>query len=235
MEKLRNDWITDGLVDFEYKKYILLAYLKSVKENFNSSKVYPFLSELIFHYKNLLEVKANKTLMYENFPKTISKADFTKLRISYKQVIEDDDVMKELEEIIEFAIPIIKDTIEEGKELYEFVESNLELNPVGVEPLYNREGYLFLSKDRDKQVNIYRYQVTVFENSNENYRGISTTFEGSVVKSIANSYEAIKLCLARNNKSLPNPATFLIFSKLSFPVTETLLPIAKRLLVRTIS
>ena len=235
MEKLRNDWITDGLVDFEYKKYILLAYLKSVKENFNSSKVYPFLSELIFHYKNLLEVKANKTLMYENFPKTISKADFTKLRISYKQVIEDDDVMKELEEIIEFAIPIMKDTIEEGKELYEFVESNLELNPVGVEPLYNREGYLFLSKNRDTNVSIYRYQVTVFENSNENYRGISTTFEGSVIRSVANSYEAIKLSLARNNKSLPNPATFLIFSKLSFPVTETLLPIAKRLLVRTIS
>ncbi len=234
MEKLRNDWITDGLVDFEYKKYILLAYLQHVKENFDYSRLYPFMSELVFHYQNLMQVRANKTLLYENFPQTISKADFSKLRLNYKKIIEDDQVMAEIEQILEYAIPKMKATIEEGKELYEFVESNLELNPIGVEPLYNKEGYLFLAKDKDQEIKIFQYQVTVFENSSETYRGVSAEYKTTEIRSISNTYEQIKVRLARKNKSLPNPATFLVFSKLSFPLSETLLPIAKRLLVKSI-
>ncbi len=235
MENLKQDWITDGLIDFEYKKYLLLAYLKKVKENFDYSRLYPFMSELVFHYRNLLEVKANKSIMYENFPKSISKADFSKLRISYKQIIEDDEVMSEIEQILDYAIPRMKNVIEDGKELYEFVESNLELNPVGVEPLYKKEGYLFIAKENDQQVKIFQYQLSVFESSNESYRGVSTEYKTTETRSISNTYEQIKVNLAKKNKSLPNPATFLVFSKLSFPLSETLLPIAKRILVKSIS
>ena len=34
---------------------------------------------------------------------------------------------------------------------------------------------------------------------------------------------------------LPNPATYLVLSKLKFPMTQTLMPVAKRLLVKQIS
>ena len=57
MERLKHDWLTEGLMDFEYKKYILLAYLKDIREKFNKSQLYPFLSELIFHYNNLQKIK----------------------------------------------------------------------------------------------------------------------------------------------------------------------------------
>ena len=57
MKKLEKDWLTSGLIDFEYKKYILLAYLQEVKGNFDSNKLYPHLSDLIFHYQNLLDLK----------------------------------------------------------------------------------------------------------------------------------------------------------------------------------
>jgi hypothetical protein len=42
MEKLKENWLTEGLIDFEYKKYVLLAYLKSVKESFSRVELYPF-------------------------------------------------------------------------------------------------------------------------------------------------------------------------------------------------
>ena len=29
MEKLSKDWLTQGLIDFEYKKYVLMAYLQT--------------------------------------------------------------------------------------------------------------------------------------------------------------------------------------------------------------
>ena len=66
MTELSKDWLTQGLIDFEYKKYILLAYLKNVRQNFQGQILYPFLSDLVFHYRNLLSIRENKQLIYEN-------------------------------------------------------------------------------------------------------------------------------------------------------------------------
>ena len=57
---LSKNWITEGIIDFEYKKYILLAYLQHIKSEFDERKLYPMLSDLFFHYQNLLQFKENK-------------------------------------------------------------------------------------------------------------------------------------------------------------------------------
>lgn len=31
MDNLQKDWLTQGLIDFEYKKYVLLAYLNKAR------------------------------------------------------------------------------------------------------------------------------------------------------------------------------------------------------------
>ncbi len=54
-------------------------------------------------------------------------------------------------------------------------------------------------------------------------------------RSIATTYEHIKSELIRNRNELPNPAVYSIETGLNFPVDETLLPIAKRSLVKYIS
>ena len=53
MEKLSKDWLTQGLIDFEYKKYVLMAYLQRVKTSFERIELYPFMADLVFHYRNL--------------------------------------------------------------------------------------------------------------------------------------------------------------------------------------
>ncbi len=234
MTELQKDWLTDGLIDFEYKKYILLAYLKDIRQRFDEQKLYPFMADLVFHYQNLLKVKESKELIYELFPKSITKADFRKLKVNYKKIVEDDDVMREIEDILSYALPQLKGALSHGKELFEMVERHLEISPVGLTPLYANEGYIFLQIDRVPEVTIFRYQVSVFENAHENYRSINTTYVDREVKSITNTYEAIKLGLAKKFAFLPNPASYLVLSKLSFPLPETLLPVAKRLLMRHI-
>lgn len=235
MEKLPNDWLTQGLVDFEYKKYVLLAYLQTVKGSFSRVELYPFLGDLVFHYRNLLAVKENKTLLRESFPKEISLEEFQKLELSYRQLIEDDAVMSELESIIEFAIPQIKDSLQEGSVIYELVESNCEIAPVGVTPLYAKEGYLFVTQPPEKETNVYRYQMSIFEGSHEQLRSLNTHFIACVERSPMNTYEQLKLALIKQYQDLPNPATFLILSRMKFPFSETLMPVAKRLFVKHIS
>lgn len=235
MEQLKIDWLTDGLIDFEYKKYILLAYLKNVKENFSEQKLYPFMSDMVFHYQNLMTLKKNKSLIYENFPKSISKADFTKLEITYKQLVKDDEMMKEVEDIMEFAVPKLKGALEEGREIYDFVERNVEFLPVGLTPIYTNEGYLFIQQDVSSDVSIYQYQLTFFEQANEKFRGVHTHFLKREERTLGNTFEQIKMKLVKRFQELPNPATYAVVSKQFFPLPETLLPVAKRMLVQNIS
>lgn len=235
MDQLSKDWLTQGLVDFEYKKYVLLAYLKTVKNSFGRVELYPFMGDLVFHYRNLLAVKENKTLLKESFPKEISLEEFKKLEISYRQMIEDDAVMSELESIIEFSIPKIKSSLQEGSVIYEYVESQCEIEPIGVTPLYAKEGYLFVTQPPENETNIYRYQMSIYEQSHEVLRSLNTTFIESAPRTVANTYERIKLDLVKRFRDLPNPATYLILSRTKFPFTETLMPVAKRLFVKHIS
>ena len=90
MEKLKESWLTDGLVDFEYKRYILLAYLNHVKASFGKVELYPFLSDLVLHYSNLKTLQENKSLISESFPKELSQDSLLKLEMTYKSLIGDD-------------------------------------------------------------------------------------------------------------------------------------------------
>jgi len=235
MERLSKDWLTQGLIDFEYKKYVLLAYLKSVRESFGRVELYPFMSDLVFHYRNLIAVRDNKALIRDSFPKELSLEDIRKLELSYREMVADDALMAELESIIEFAIPQIKDSLQEGSEIYEFVESRCEISPVGVTPLYANEGYLFVTQPPERETSVYRYQVSIFEDAQDPLRSLNTRFVENIEKHPFDSYERIKLELIRKYRDLPNPAAFLLLSKLKVPFNQTLMPVAKRLFVKHIS
>ncbi|MCW5912174.1 MAG: hypothetical protein KIT62_13960 [Cyclobacteriaceae bacterium] len=235
MEKLQNNWLTEGLIDFEYKKYQLLAYFKRVKDSFNRVELYPFLSDLVFHYRNLLQLRDNHSLLRDSFPKEISPEGLRNLELNYKRMIEDDAVMQELESIMEFALPQFKSSLDEGAFIYDYVESRCEILPVGLTSLYANEGYLFVSQPPEDETNVYRYQVTFFEQSSEPMRGIHTQYLLTAPRSISNTYEHIKLTLIRQYAELPNPSVYLVLSKLKFPYEKTLMPVARRLLVKQIS
>jgi hypothetical protein len=235
MENLKKEWLTDGLIDFEYKKYVLLAYLKTAKESFQKVELYPFLADLVFHYRNLLSIKESKTLIYESFPKELSMENLQKLEVTYKKIIEDDAVMREIAAIIEFALPQFKSSLDEGSYVYDYVESQCELSPVGLTSLYTNEGYLLISQPPQKNTDIYRYQVSIFDNASESMRGLNTKLVKTTERSFSNSYENIKLQLIKEFSELPNPSVYLIRSKMKFPYAPTLMPVAKRLLIKHIS
>ncbi len=235
MQRLPSDWLTQGLVDFEYKKYILLAYLKQVRSSFDRIELYPYLADMVFHYRNMLAIKDNKALIRESFPKEISLEDFNKLELVYRKMINDDSVMAEIEAILDFAIPQMKESLQEGSVIYEYVESQCEISPVGVTPLYAREGYLFVAQPPEKDTEVYRYQVSIFDGSQEQMQSLNTEHIETWNKTSVSTYESLKLNLIRRYRDLPNPATYLVLSRMRFPYTQTLMPVVKRLFVKHIS
>lgn len=235
MKTLSETWFAEGRIDFELKKYTLLAYLQEVSKYFNQNKLYPQLADVIFHYNNVIAFRENKKYLQEHFPKKFTGIQMEKLQLLYQQMIEDDELMQELEDIIQYSASKIKTTITNGTAIYEFVEGQINVNPVGIIPIDTQEGYFFLSAGEEKRTNVYHYRLSIFEKHDERYRSIKTSFIDYRTRSISHTYEHLKSELIRYRKDLPNPAVYAIETDLHFPVEETLLPVAKRSLVKFIS
>lgn len=235
MKTLSETWFADGFIDFELKKYTLLAYLQEVNKYFNEAKLYPQLADVIFHYNNLVAFRENKKYLQEHFPKKLTGLQIEKLQLLYEQMIDDDELMQELETIMHYSISEMKNTISSGTEIYEMVEQSISIQPIGIIPLDHTEGYLFLRNTSEKKTNVYQYRLSFFERHDEQYRTLKTNFIDSWISNIANSYENIKGELIRNKTYLPNPAVFCIETNLAYPVDETFLPIAKRSFVKFLS
>jgi len=235
MKMLSQTWFAEGFIDFELKKYTLLAYLQEIHKHFDEQKLYPQLADIILHYNNLLAFKQNKISLQKQFPKRLTKVDMDRLQFLYERIVEDDEMMRELEEIILYALQTMDKTIRNGTEIYEFVEDKLCITPIGLIPLDINEGYFFLCGGTHRDTRVYQYRLSIFEKHDEKYRSIRTEFISQWQRNMINTYENIKCELIRYKSELPNPAVYSIETDLTFPLEETLLPIAKRTLVKYIT
>jgi hypothetical protein len=235
MKQLSETWFAEGFIDFELKKYTLLAYLQEINRYFNENRLYPQLADVVFHYNNIVAFRENKKYLQEHFPKKLTGLQIEKLQVLYEQMIADDGLMTELEEIIHYSEAELKTTISNGAEIYEFVEGNLSIAPVGIVPLDVQEGYFFLSTGDARQTRVYQYRMSIFEKHDERYRSMKTSYLDERRRSPFQTYEHLKYDLIRERTELPNPAVYCIETELQFPIEETLLPIAKRSLVKFLS
>ena len=235
MTSLSETWFAEGYIDFELKKYTLLAYLQQVNKCFNQNKLYPQLADIVFHYNNIIAFRDNRKFLEEHFPKQLTQINIKKLQVVYEKMIADDEMMKELEDIIHYSEQKIKNTINNGTEIYEFVEAKMKIEPVGLLPVDINEGYLLLCDGRYNTTLAYEYHLTIYEKHDEKYRGIRTELINQWMRSVSNSPENIKAELIRNRREMPNPAVYNIETTLAYPLEETLLPIAKRSFVKYLS
>jgi hypothetical protein len=235
MKTLSETWFADGYIDFELKKYTLLAYLQEITRNFRQNKLYPQLADVIFHYNNLVAFRENKKFLQEQFPKKLTGLQMERIQLLYEQLIQDDELMRELEDIIEYSARHMKEAITSGTEIYEFVEEKITIHPVGIMPMTSKEGYFLLNGGPVAETRAYHYTLSFFEKHDEKYRSIRTEYIDSWSRGFTNTYEQIKSELLIRKPDIPHPAVYAIETPLKFPLDETLLPVAKRSLVRYIT
>lgn len=232
MKTLSDHWLTEGLVDFEYKKYVLLAWLKEVEREFGAVRVFPSLSDLVHHYRNLEAFRDGKRTIQEQFPKEITSADLGTLSLEYRSLVADNDQMRELEDIVDFSLPQIRRYLDDGQAICRTVEEQLSITPIGLLPLRREEGYMLLHFPRRSDVDVYGYRLSTLEAPDGNYRALSLQHIDRVTHSITQTFEQIKINLIKKHTHLANPATYLVESRVQAPMQETLLPLTKRMLVR---
>jgi hypothetical protein len=231
METLNKNWLTEGLSDFEYKKYILLAYLQKVKLHFDKTELYPPLSDLIWHYKNLLSIKNSYEQLDSGFKKELESFDVKDLKLVYSKH-QQEEWLREMSDIIHYATPLLEKNIYDGKEIYDLIEKQLNLNTVGIMPLDHSEGYFLFHYTKSKKVPAYYYSVSKIHTTEGLGRAIYTSYAGTFTVGINKTYETIKEQLIKTNSKLPLPAVYSIQTELALPFKETLMPVAKRFFLR---
>lgn len=111
---LSQTWYVESPIDFEHKQYVLLAYLQKVDNNF----VKKILSPHLLHMEKLMD-----ELFYVSSSFKMIKNDFDKQRYVYFQNVklegEDNKIIYEIRDIVEYSIPQIESRIKTGYKIFE--------------------------------------------------------------------------------------------------------------------
>ncbi|QKZ14787.1 hypothetical protein [Spirosoma sp. KUDC1026] len=235
MKKLTSDWFTQNWLDAEYQKYVVMAYLQSVQQNFTANKLVPDLPDLQNHYETGVRFSRGKGTLNAAFPKRISRVTGPPPRIEYKSESADDPLLTEIDTVINFALPRFQRMVSEGQQRWADIAGNLTLAPIGLMPLHPAEGYLLVHTGSGNETQVYSFAMTFYSDREPGGRMVRLTYVEAVRKSLATTFENIKLDLIRRHRHLPNPATFMLESQHMYPMQETLLPIARQLLAQAVA
>lgn len=228
---LSQTWLTEPHIELEYKSYLVLAYLNELNELFDQSRVYPHLAQLMENYRELVRLKNVADQQAEGFEKELMGFDFKRMKLEFLRLEKDPGLFEEILRIIDFTLPRFQQAIADGKVLYDFIEQKMALIPVGIQPLLKDEGYLLIRDTQKPLTRVYEYAVSRIERPDDRFRVVATEFVGEFSASLTTTYHSIKIELVRTRPKLPNPAVFAVESELSFPLEESTLPIAKRMLL----
>lgn len=222
--------------DAEKRQYIILAELKKISTEFQYYKIYPHLGMLVEIRRTLQDVIDRLSDLRSKFPKRISKIDWVNRTIEHDVVFVDGTDLKAVEDLITWALPKIDKVIHEGIAIHDYVEKELSVEHVGILPNYKEEGYFFVPDNQELKINLFRFEVSIFQSAEDQYRSLKTKFLKALKQGKAHlSPGSIKLELIREQKELPNPATYAFDTRLDFPFNQTILPVAKRKLMQTIT
>jgi hypothetical protein len=221
--------------DLEKNQYIVLAGLKEYRNEFKKQKLYPALTELINLVTLLKVVSRTKSDLKNSFPKQIKKFDTKSKKVVLSTLEPTQKNVEYFFDLIDWAMPKIKDLIDEAVVLYEFVEKNIKVESVGILPFYREEGYFLIPDNKGRKMQVHYFECSLFSSGKEKYRTLKTKFLQASEILLSTAPEFIKLKLIKQYREIPNPATFVCETDLDFPFLETIFPIAKRKLMTKIS
>lgn len=232
MKKLSLETFLTAGKDQELNQYRILDALRYYRNEFAHNRLYPGLTDLIELTTLLQSLIANKEDIQRALPRRLSGIDFERKRLIYTPIRPPEDDVEHVVDLMVWAVPIMKKVIEEGRQIYDFVDENIIIEEVGILPMYREEGYCFVTDNKDSLLHILRYEVSLFTAGGEKFRALRMRPLKSLRKKLIRpSLESLKLELIKEYRDLPAPAAFSCDTELDFPFTETILPVAKRKLM----
>jgi hypothetical protein len=228
---MKTDWLFQEPIDLEHKQYILLDYLQKLDKNLNNLKLYPQFQEISLHLAsiNLLIEKGQ----YLTLGRQLKDPDD---EILISDLIPVDCPLLTKEEILEvynvckYSTENLRDYFNHAKAIWDIVNDTVSIevvqNPKNIEP---KQGLFFL--DYKEKTYLYEFIIKqIKKDSLETKCQIKKICECPKGE-FNEKLKDIKKPLIKNLQDEEVHGKLIVFTvnhNNSYPLKETLLPIAKR-------
>ena len=117
MKLLNNDWWTETPIDFEYKKWIFLAYLRDQDNSFYDKKFNPYL----LHSQQMFEgMKESQTIIL-NAKDLLTKEEIVIKNNHMYWEIKNPPTLKEMDiflDVLFYSIPLLENRLDFGWQMW---------------------------------------------------------------------------------------------------------------------
>ena len=111
MEIIPVNWYVESPIDFEHKQYVILSYLQTVDSSFIEKRLSPHLLHMESMVKDMLNFQESLSDMRKRFDKERYVWLF---QDNPKLEGERNIYVEEIEEVVQFSMPLIKNRISLG-------------------------------------------------------------------------------------------------------------------------
>jgi hypothetical protein len=229
---METDWVFQEPIDFEHKKYVLLAYFKKVDDLLLQNKIYPTFIELSLHLASLQTLVKEKVILSTN--KTFLSCDDEVLlkELTAKSIPElNTDEKIELQKIVHHSATQFLDYFSVVKSywatIYESIDMTIKRNR---KYLTKPKGYIVYTHTNHNHIHVWEYQINELAPNIDEYNiKINLIYEGNKKElSLNKVIEQYSSFTERESKIAP---VFDFKSTKEYPIDETLLPLFKRRLL----
>lgn len=222
-------WLTDEPIDYELKKYKMLAILSRMRADLQYNSVWPVIQyvenqlDLLYHTKYEIEIKEEKN-------KIAKDIDFINFEIIY-EVVNNIAISnnKIIDDIIDDAILEFGELYMESRELWRSIESQMSLTWIPKKPGLLNRGYLIVPFE-DGMCYVYEFEKPT--KAINSWRMIELTFVKSFNYS---SNNIIEFCDAFQNKENSIMFCRIFIKNKGIPLDTAIIPISKQILFNAFS
>ena len=231
--ELDPEWIYQDPIDFEHKKYKLLAYLQKCDKRFDELKIYPDFVELSLHLANLQSISKEKTMLT-----TKKKFKSCDDEILFKELIPkkipklDDAEQLEIDKTVRYSGEKIYEAFNIAKSIWSIAQDAISVQiKKNKDRLEDGMGYIYFRRRSDEKLLVWEYEIKKeadYELSTKAY--LKLIFSGSSDEKTFTDIIEEKSTWNHTEyfKDIP---VFEVKSSQEFPFEETFLPMMKRQLM----
>jgi hypothetical protein len=231
---LNRHWASTPAFDLELKRYQLLAFLQRVQRGFDAEKLYPYLTELRQQVADLVTLQQGREASQGLRQGDVLGFDLRQARLM-RSVVPDPDELGVVDELLALALPDLQQQAQWGAELRRSLLNELELRPVGLQPMHQYEGWLLLCAGTEARAYSYTIPWVVSSAAFDPAAEVRTQFVTSFSWGPASRLEQVRHRLERERPSPFWVATYALEAGRELPRMETLLPLARHLLFARIA
>ena len=227
------DWIIQEPIDFEYKQYLILDYVKKAEEKIDRFEIYPTFQELAIHFASMGRIKEHgQFITLKRLPEEIDDEILITDLIYNTIRFKDEEERNEILSIAEFAYEKFKDLFLIAKSAWSIINESINLELVN-DLSRAKGGYGYITFEYNNEQYVYEYKIQrLTPKTDENKCHITKIYQGSH-KSLNDVISEFGLFgyngehFEENRLGLDFPQFKISFTQ-SFPLEGSLLSLSRR-------